>query len=112
MDDNQKRFGAMLLSELGKLDPRAARLKLKEGAGVRHPIIGVMDQGEFVPLLKLDEATKAANVMSLLVWNKGKWSPTFQRGTPEKLAKELTGSFQFLWTFSVLTAESDYSPVQ
>jgi hypothetical protein len=70
-------------------------------------VIGLDDAGDFVPLLRLDTASAAGNVMSLSVYHHGQWQPTFERGTPGELAERLAGPLQHLWTIAVAAADFD-----
>jgi hypothetical protein len=99
-------FASDLLAELRKRDPRAVALRAN-GRG-QTCVIGIEDDGEFVPLLKLTGASAKFNVMSLLVYHHGRWQPTLKRGTPEELAMPLTGELQHLWTIPVEMAKIDF----
>lgn len=88
-------FAHSLLGRLRNLDPRAAGLRIK--GKKKTAIIGIYDEGELVPLLKLTGASAKFNVMSLLVYHHGGWVPTLKRGTPELLAEPLAGPLQHLW---------------
>ena len=96
---NAQSFARDLLFELKTRDPRAAQLTVR-GQGDR-PVIGIVDEGEYVPLLSLGAPSKNYNVMSLFVRHQGGWQPTFKRGTPKQLAEELAGPFHYLWTMAV-----------
>jgi hypothetical protein len=96
----QRRFASDLLRELRQRDPRAGVLRLDERPRLRAAIIGLSDEGEFVPLLRLGGASDACNVMSLFVYHHGQWMPTFRRGTPVMLAEQLAGPFAYLWAFA------------
>lgn len=89
-------FAHYLLSRLRELDPRAAGLRIK--GKKKTAIIGIYDDGEFVPLLKLTGASAKFNVMSLLVYHHGRWVPSLKRGTPDLLAETLAGPLQHLWS--------------
>jgi hypothetical protein len=99
-------FALDVLAEMRQLDPRAATL---EALGTRRrpdALIGLTEEGEFVPLLVLAAASVAYNVMSLFLWGEqGRFIPTGQRGTPEMLAKILIGPYRHLWLFDVLTKD-------
>lgn len=64
-------------------------------------VIGLEDEGEFVPLLRLAAPSARHNVMSLFVSHHGRWQPTLKRGTPQLLADELAGPLQHLWSIPV-----------
>ena len=101
MGQKEQWFTRLLLQELKQRDPRAAALQLQQAPGAKKVSLGVMDEGQFVPLLGLDNASAAVNVMSVWVWHQGQWKPTFRRGTPAQLAEQLTGPLHFLWTIAV-----------
>jgi hypothetical protein len=92
-----------LLAELRQRDPRAAAL-IRRSRG-KASIIGIEDDGEFVPLLKLDAGSAAFNVMSLFVHHQGRWQPTLKRGIPNDLAEILAGPLNYLWTMHVELAD-------
>ena len=98
-------FAALLLTELRKRDPRAASLRV-QGRG-KTAVIGFDDEGEFFPLFGLTGASPKFNVMSLLVNHRGKWHPTFKRGTPKELADPLAGELKYLWTIPLEMANID-----
>lgn len=107
MDATEKGFAEAVLATLREHDSRAVRLHLTTAPRARAPVIGLDDGGEFVPLLRLDNASAATNVMSLSVYQHGRWEPTFQRGTPAELANVLAGPLQYLWTLAVAAADFD-----
>jgi hypothetical protein len=96
-------FAASLLGELRQRDPRAAAL-VRRSRG-KASIIGIHDDGEFVPLLKLDAGSTSFNVMSLFVYHHGSWQPTLKRGIPADLADQLAGPLSYLWTIAVELAD-------
>ena len=99
-------FASSLLAELRRLDPRAAALLIR--ARGQTAVIGIEDDGEFVPLLKLAGASGKFNVMSLHVYHNGRWQPTLKRSTPAGLAEPLTGEIQHVWTIPVEMANMDF----
>ncbi|MCU0658848.1 MAG: hypothetical protein MUF64_27390 [Polyangiaceae bacterium] len=107
MDAHRKGFGSAVLGALTARDARAARLRLTTAPRARDAVIGLDDAGDFVPLLRLDTASAAGNVMSLSVYHHGQWQPTFERGTPGELAERLAGPLQHLWTIAVAAADFD-----
>jgi hypothetical protein len=69
-----------------------------------------VDQGEFVPLLRLGAPSAACNVMSLFVYHHRQWMPTFLRGTPARLAEQLAGPFAYLWSIAATLRTDGTSP--
>lgn len=102
---NARSFASSLLAELRQCDPRAHALICR--ARGKSAVIGIEDEGEFVPLLKLDAGSAAFNVMSLFVHHHGRWQPTLQRGIPKDLAEILAGPFSYLWTMHADLADFD-----
>jgi hypothetical protein len=94
-------FASSLLFELRQRDDRASVLCVRPGSPSKEAVIGLLDDGEFIPLLKVGAASAAFNVMGLFVPHHGRWMPTFQRGTPEGLAALLAGPLHYLWTLAV-----------
>ncbi|MHB8467859.1 MAG: hypothetical protein ACYDD7_23830 [Acidimicrobiales bacterium] len=107
MDAKLKGFAQDVLTALRQRDARADGLRLDAAPRARRPVIGLDDGGEFVPLLRLDDAAAAVNVMSLWVWHHGRWQPTFERGTPAELADRLAGPLHYLWTIALTAADFD-----
>lgn len=99
------RFAGLVLVEMRELDGRAARLEVVARPRGHDAQIGVMEEGQFVPLLRLSAASAACNVMSLFVYQNGRALPTFQRGTPKMLAELLVGPWQHLWLFDVIAQD-------
>ena len=99
-------FAVSLLGQLRQRDPRAATLRVRAARG-QAAVIGIEDDGEFVPLLKLTGASARFNVMSLLVYHHGRWMPTFKRGTPAELAQPLAAELHYLWTIPLEMANMD-----
>jgi len=102
-----KSFASSLLAELRLLDSRAQGLRARPRG--KTAIIGIEDDGEFVPLLKLSGASASFNVMTLLVSHHGKWQPTLKRGTPEELAQPLAAELHHLWTIPLEMANMDWN---
>lgn len=99
-------FALAVLAEMRQLDQRSATLEALGTPRRPDALIGLTEQGEFVPLLVLAAASAAYDVMSLFVWGEqGRFIPTGQRGTPQMLAKILIGPYQHLWLFDVLTKD-------
>ena len=96
-------FAAWLLAALRERDPLARALDYRARGKVA--VIGCHDAGEFLPLLKLDVVSAAFNVMSLFVYHRRAWSPTFLRGTPAELAEPLTTTYRYLWAMAAHVAE-------
>jgi hypothetical protein len=92
-------FAQMLTARLRDRCPEAAPLKARKGREAAD--VGIEDDGEFVPLLRLRNASKACNVMSLWVHHREQWLPTFVRGTPAELAEQLAGPLAHLWRIPV-----------
>lgn len=99
------RFAGWVLAEMRQLDERAARLTVAARARSADAQIGVLEEGQFVPLLRLGAASAAYNVMSLFVYQNGRALPTLQRGTPQRLAELLVGPWQHLWLFDVIAQD-------
>lgn len=101
-------FAGCLLAQMRSIDPRAAGLRaVAADRADKTAVIGIDDEGEFVPLLKLTGASASFNVMSVLVQHHGQWRPTFKRGTPKTLAEPFTGELQHLWTIPLEMANLD-----
>jgi hypothetical protein len=98
-------FSAELLTALARFDARATRLRAR--ARGQAAIIGLDDDGEFVPLLRLAAPSAACNVMSLFVRHHGRWEPTCERGTPAQLAATLASPLRHVWAIAVDLAGSD-----
>jgi hypothetical protein len=92
-------FAARLLSELRRNDPAAATLAARHQG--KTATIGLTDKHGWLPLLRLSNPSGACNVMSLDVRQKDRWAPTFERGTPEMIAKKLLGPLRFTWAMWV-----------
>jgi len=99
-------FALDVLAEMRQLDLRSSTLEALGTPRRPDALIGLIEEGEFVPLLVLAAASAAYNVMGLFVWGEqGRFIPTGQRGTPAMLAKILIGPYQHLWLFDVLTKD-------
>lgn len=98
-------FALRVLAEMRALDERAAALEAVGSPRRKDAQIGLTEEGVFIPLLALGAASAAYNVMSLFVWEQGLFMPTFQRGTPEMMAKILVGAYRHLWLFDVVTKD-------
>jgi hypothetical protein len=96
-------FAHTLVCELRHRDGRAAVLKV--GGRGKTAVIGIEDDGEFVPLLRVAHASAKYNVMNLDVRHQRSWAPTFHRGTPSELAEALAGTLQHLWTIPLAMAQ-------
>lgn len=106
----QRHFATTLLRELRRADPRAAVLQLEDRPSLRTPVIGLVDEGEFVPLLRLGAPSAACNVMSLFAYHHRQWVPTFVRGTPAMLAEELAGPSAYLWSIAATLLSDGPAP--
>ena len=101
-------FANSLLAEMRRIEPRAAGLRaVAVDRADKTAVIGIDDEGEFVPLLKLTRASAKFNVMSVLVHHRGQWQTTFKRGTPTTLAQPFTGELQHLWIIPLEMADLD-----
>ncbi len=107
MGERMQDFARSVLAELRRRDPRAEALRLQPGRPSQGVVVGLEDDGEWVPLLKLGSASAAVNVMSLFVHHRARWMPTFQRGTPSQLADALAGPLQHLWLIAVIAQSTD-----
>lgn len=97
-------FANSVIAALRARDPRAAALRARGRGGTA--VIGIDDADTgFVPLLRLTGASRAYNVMTLLVRQGNHWMPTFQRGTPEQRAEPLATRLQHLWLIAVTMAD-------
>jgi len=92
---NPEVFADSVLEELRREDPAAKALAARHRG--KAATIGVTDDGEWVPLLRLSNPSGACNVMSLDVRHHDRWAPTFERGTPAMLAEQLLGPLRFTW---------------
>jgi len=92
---NPEVFADSVLDELRREDPAANALAARHRG--KTATIGVTEDGEWVPLLRLSNPSGACNVMSLDVRHHDRWAPTFERGTPTMLAEKLLGPLRFTW---------------
>lgn len=103
-------FALALLAHLRERDPAAASLRIQPGPRARGAVVGIDDDGEFVPLLKLDAPSAAYNVMSLFIYHHDRWTPTCQRGTPTELTDLLAGPLRYVWALAVTAQGFDGGP--
>ncbi len=83
------------MRELQKADPVAARLDVR--ARGKIATIGLVDAGDWVPLLRFSRASASFNVMSLDVRQGKTWAATDVRGVPAVITAELLGGLRFTW---------------
>ena len=88
-------FADAVLQELQQEDPAAAPLDVR--AGGKTATLGLLDAGEWVPLLRFSRPSTSFNVMSLDVREGKRWTPTHIRGIPTAIAKALMGELRFTW---------------
>lgn len=103
MPANAKSFAEMVLHELREAEPLASVLEAR-GRG-KTAVIGLLDAGEWVPLVRLSNPSGSFNVMSLDARHRGKWSPTHVRGVPVAIVGALQGPLRFLWEMPAIGAE-------
>jgi hypothetical protein len=101
-------FASDLLAELRRRDPLAQGLVSRSRG--KAAVIGIVDEGDFVPLLRLDAGSAAFNKMSLFVHHRRSWEPTFLAGTPAMLAEPLAGELRYLWAMAAEMAEPPPDP--
>jgi hypothetical protein len=87
-----------LVTKLKSLCPEASVLEARTAH--QGAVIGLEDEGEWVPLLKLAGGSAACNVMWLLVADGPRWTPTGLKGTPAKLATHLSQQYAYLWAIA------------
>ena len=92
---NPESFAQSLVHALTSKDPAARALQVR--ARGKTATLGVVENGIWVPLLRLSNPSAACNVMNLDVRNKQNWAPTFERGVPNALAEKLLGPLRFTW---------------
>ena len=92
-------FAGSVVSELRQRDERAVVLQVKSKG--KKAVLGIEDDGEFVPLLLLGAPTPKINKMMLFVNHEGDWQPTFHKGTPKMLAELLAGELSHTWLIAV-----------
>ncbi len=105
MGERTQDLALSVLAQLRERDPGAKTLRRQPCRPCKGVVIGLDDEGQFVPLLKLAGESAAVNVMSLFVRHQARWMPTLQRGTPAQLAEALAGPLLHLWLIAV-TAQS------
>lgn len=88
-------FANRVLRGLRERDPRAEALDARVRG--KRAVFGYVDDGEWVPLLRLSNPSAAANVMNLDVRHKTRWAPTFVRGVPDVIVDHLAGPLSFTW---------------
>lgn len=93
-------FAQSLIARVRSHFPEAAALRPRKGRDGAD--IGIEDDGEFEPVFRVKNGSKAGNVMSLWVYLHEQWQPTFIRGTPAEIAEKLAGPFTYLWRIPVL----------
>lgn len=96
---NPESFADAMLRAITAQDPVAAVLLVR--ARGKTATIGLLDAGEWIPLLRLSNPSASCNVMNLDVRQGQGWAPTFERGTPEALAERLLGPLRFTWAAEV-----------
>lgn len=101
-------FAHHMLAHLRQLDARAVPLQAK--AQGSNAIVGLHDEGVWVPLLRLAAATPKYNKMMLYAPHGRYWAPTLKKGTPQMLAEVLAREFSFLWTIPVNALDPPSSP--
>ena len=99
MDKPAEWYANLLLRALRAGDPRAAHLRSKARGKV--VVIGLDENGTWVPILRLSNPSASFNVMSLDMRHGTGWSPAFERGTPSQLAERLLGPFLPFWAGEV-----------
>ena len=88
-------FAQEMLARLRELDERASVLQAK-GHG-RGATVGLIDDGEFVAVLRLGAGSAKLNKMMIFAPHGKDWVPTLKKGTSKMLAEELAGELSFLW---------------
>ena len=92
-------FATRVLQSLQVQAPLAEHLDVRKRG--KTATIGLEDQGEWVPLIRLANGSASFNVMSLEVRSHGRWEPTGVRGVPKDVAAALATTLRFLWEFEV-----------
>ena len=92
---------------MASVRPEARRLVIR--ARGQTAVLGIEDDYGWEPPLRLGHPSAACNVMSLDVRSKGRWQPSFYRGTPQQLAEPLTGDIHFTWSSWVRDLDPDPS---
>ena len=99
------RFAGLVLSRL-HADSDLARAWLQLRARGTTAVIGLEDDGQWVPLLRFANGSGAFNVMDVEVRHHTSWAHTGVRGVPDAVADVLVGSLRFTWEFHVTDAET------
>ncbi len=99
MASEPRYFAQIVVRELCKADARATKLEIRTRG--KTATIGLTDSGQWVPPSRLSNPSAKYNVMDLDVRHHTRWSPTFVRGVPEDVAKDLLGPLCFTWQFEV-----------
>ena len=108
MRSSHKSFAQDLVFELKKLDPRAESLIIKGFSD--RAVLGIHDDGQFVPLLALAAPTPTFCKMMLYAYHCNKWQCTCHKDTPEDLAQLLAGPLSHLWIIPLSMADISYDP--
>ncbi len=95
-------FARAVLRELQRGDPAAAVLDVR--ARGKTATLGLLDAGEWVPLLRFSHPSASFNVMSLDVRDGTRWAPTHRRGVPAVVAAALLGELRFTWAMEASSA--------
>jgi hypothetical protein len=93
-------FANHVLRGLRERDARAEGLDVRVRG--KAAVLGYLEDGEWVPLLRLSNPSAAVNVMNLDVRHHGRWAPTFIRGVPAAIIDELVGPLGFTWQLALL----------
>ncbi len=88
-------FADCVLKELKNLDPQSDFLQVR--ARGKTAVLGYEDQSEWVPIFRIAGGSGAYNVADLQVRHRTTWQPTFIRGVPAVLAKQLASELRFIW---------------
>lgn len=95
-------FARLMLARLRELDERAVALEAREHE--RDAIVGLIDDGEFVAVLRLGAGSAKLNKMMIFAPHGKSWAPTMIKGTSKMLGDELAGALNYLWTIPVAAA--------
>lgn len=96
-------FANAVVRELQKADTVAAPLDVR--ARGKTATVGLLDAGEWVPLLRFSRPSASFNVMSLDVRQGSRWTATHVRGVPAAIAEELLGGLRFTWAMEAEATE-------
>ncbi len=105
MANEARYFGESVLRKLHE-DSELARRWLRARPRGKTCTLGLEEEDEWTPLLRLANGSGAFNVMDLQVRNKKTWAYTGVRGIPDVVAKELLESLRFTWEFPAQAAET------